>query len=265
MHKPIFATLTCIAFLRLTAAAQDTTWFNSSWSKTTSDKAAYFNVKQKTDSGWLYMAYYHPGAKLQTKALYADDSFHVFNGEYRAYNDKGILIHLLNYTNGKRNGPEVMYHDNGQELEKGLNKGDHHDGPWTGYYPSGKLAGTATYVEGKETDVRLYNEDGSPKSEKVFEREAQYPGGPREWLQYMNKNLRYPDYAVKHDIQGIVIVQFKTSKTGKVLDISIIRSVEKHVDAEAFRMIRETPDWEPSLAAGQPVESWHKQPIVFKM
>jgi len=51
-----------------------------------------------------------------------------------------------------------------------FNKDGKHDGLWTGYYPSGKLAGTATYISGKETEVKLYNEDGSKKTKKSLNR-----------------------------------------------------------------------------------------------
>ena len=264
MPKPLLTTLIAIVVSYFTAAAQDTTWYSGAWTKTTPDKAAYFQIKQKTDSGWLVMGYFRAGT-IQSKALYSDDSLHTLEGELCAYNIKGILIHLCTYANGKRNGPEYWYHDNGKELEKGDNKDGNHDGPWIGYYPSGKLAGTVTYVSGKETDVKLYNEDGSTKDEKVFEREAQFPGGPQAWLRYMNQNLHYPDYAVNHNIKGTVVVQFKTTKTGKIIESAVIKSVEKHIDAEALRIIRESPDWEPTLLAGLPAEAYKRQPIVFKM
>ena len=263
MSKLLLTTLTFITLLPFAATAQDTTWFSNSGANTTADKAAYFRTKQKTDSGWLVIEYFRSGI-INYKGLYADDSLHVFNGEYWIYNDKGVPSHLITFVAGKRNGPEVLYHANGNELEKGNNKDDKHDGPWIGYYASGKLAGTATYISGKETEVKLYNEDGSIKDGKIFEQEAQYPGGPMQWLRYMNKNLRYPDYAVKHDIQGTVIVLFKTDKTGKIIECSVIKGVEKHIDEEAFRIIRDSSDWEPALAAGMPVEAWHKQPVIFK-
>jgi len=246
MPKPVFTTLICVALFHSALLAQDT------------------RKVQKTDSGWLVTTYTRSGS-LETKALYADDSLKVLKGEVLEYYKNGVLRHLSTYADGKRNGPEIFYHENGKILEKGDNKDDKHEGPWIGYYPSGKLAGTAIYTAGKETEVKLLEEDGSKKSEKVFEREADFPGGPKGWLAYMSKNLRYPDYDVNHNIQGIVIVEFKTTKTGKIVETMVIKGVEKRLDAEAHRIIRESPDWEPAIAAGQPAEAYHKQPIVFKL
>ncbi|HMH34780.1 MAG TPA: M56/M15 family metallopeptidase, partial [Puia sp.] len=42
---------------------------------------------------------------------------------------------------------------------------------------------------------------------KKVEIESDFPGGPRAWAQYLNKNLHYPDEAVNHEIQGNVVVQ----------------------------------------------------------
>ena len=37
--------------------------------------------------------------------------------------------------------------------------------------------------------------------------EAEYPGGKNAWGEYLMKNLKYPEDAVKRNIQGTVIVR----------------------------------------------------------
>jgi len=52
--------------------------------------------------------------------------------------------------NGKRYGPWVDYHENGQLGEKGTHKDGKADGPWVGYYEDGTVdeEDTGTYKDG---------------------------------------------------------------------------------------------------------------------
>jgi protein TonB len=45
----------------------------------------------------------------------------------------------------------------------------------------------------------------------------------------------------------------------------LFHSVEYHLDREALRIFRLSPDWIPAVQDGHPVKSYKKQPIVFKM
>jgi protein TonB len=92
-----------------------------------------------------------------------------------------------------------------------------------------------------------------------------YPGGPPQFLQFLNKTLRYPDTAINHEIQGMVIVGFNVTKEGKVTDLKVIRSVDKSLDGEALRVMRLMSDWEPEIMGGILCDSYHSQPIVFHL
>jgi protein TonB len=63
----------------------------------------------------------------------------------------------------------------------------------------------------------------------------------------------------------MVIVVFLVKKDGKVSDLEVVQSVEKQLDEEAVRVIRKAPRWEPAIRGGVPVESYCKQPIVYKL
>ena len=51
--------------------------------------------------------------------------------------------------NGKRHGPWVEYHENGQVWLKGIYKDGKLDGPWVGYNENGQLESKGTYKDGK--------------------------------------------------------------------------------------------------------------------
>jgi len=94
---------------------------------------------------------------------------------------------------------------------------------------------------------------------------ASYPDGTPAIYQFINKTVKYPKQALKNNIQGRVIIQFKISEEGKVIDVSVAQSVEKSLDEEALRVIRLMPDWKPALFGGLPFTSYFKLPIEFKL
>ena len=54
------------------------------------------------------------------------------------------------FRNGKKHGPWVEYHDNGQLRSKGAYKDGKEHGPWVSYHDNGQLRSKETYEDGKE-------------------------------------------------------------------------------------------------------------------
>ena len=66
------------------------------------------------------------------------------------------------FRNGKKEGPWVRYHDNGQLSSKRTYKNGEKDGPWVGYWSNGQLFYKGTYKDGKRDGPWVfYNEDGT--------------------------------------------------------------------------------------------------------
>ena len=53
------------------------------------------------------------------------------------------------FRNGKKHGPYVQYHNNGQLWTKGTYKDGKREGPWVFYYSNGQLLQKETYKDGK--------------------------------------------------------------------------------------------------------------------
>ena len=265
MKNLLLLTFFFVCASEMPAVAQDTLYYNSNWRDTTSDQASYFRIKIRSTTGWKVSDYFMMG-KLQMTGQYSDDSFHVRQGEFVWYDSNGIADHRCAYVNNKENGPETYYYDSGQVQMTGTNKNDEADGEWTGYYPSGKISGKAKFKKDKQISGTFYHEDGTrDKTITEFWRDSEFPGGPPRWLRFLNKTLKYPDSAVNHDIEGTVVVEFIVSKEGKVYDLKVAHSVDKYLDEEALRVMRQSPDWTPAITGGILSESYKKQPIVFKL
>jgi TonB family protein len=257
-------TLFALLLAGMSASAQDTTYFNINFKATTPDKASFFRIKTKTDSGWLVKDYFRSG-KPQMTGLFKDDSLTVANGHFAWYDEKGLHRRCI-LADGKKEGTETYYYPNGHVKATGNNKAGEMDGEWLGFYTSGKPSGKANYANGKQLSASFFQEDGTrDKSITQFMLEAEYPGGPNQLLKFLNKTVKYPDAAFKSKIEGTVIVTFKVSKDGIPMDFKVTTSVEKSLDAEALNALRQMPEWKPGVLGGIPTDTYKSQPIVFRL
>jgi TonB family protein len=109
-------------------------------------------------------------------------------------------------------------------------------------------------------DNNPVNAIDAPAMEKA---EPQFPGGQTAKLEFIRNNIQYPDQSFEQGITGTVHVKFNISETGKLSDFKIHKGVNDELNAEAMRVIRLMPDWEPGLIDGQPTAMAYILPIVF--
>ena len=124
------------------------------------------------------------------------------------------------------------------------------------------------YKNGKEDVVLITKElrmtlDTGGAYKKV-EIEAKYPGGAKNWMQYLQKNLKYPDDAASKEIQGTVLVEFIVKTDGTLENIHVVSGPEA-LKAESIRIIRESGKWIPAKDHGEIVKSYKKQPIIYRL
>ena len=84
----------------------------------------------------------------------------------------------------------------------------------------------------------------------------------RKWVYVY---LKYPDYARKNGIQGRVLVDFTIDEKGHVCDVRVARGADPSLDAEAVRVIEESPDWKPGIVSGKPVKSGMSVYVEFRL
>lgn len=86
-----------------------------------------------------------------------------------------------------------------------------------------------------------------------------FPGGQSALIDFLNENKKYPEQAKKDSIEGRVVVSFTVESDGSISNPKIERSVHPLLDAEALRLVRLMPKWEPGA------QSRYNIPISFKM
>lgn len=90
-----------------------------------------------------------------------------------------------------------------------------------------------------------------------------FPGGIVKFFSYLKTNLKYPDEAHKNDVQGKVLVTFVVERNGSLTDIRVVKSLSAETDAEALRLMKDCPKWNPGTQNGNPVRVQYTLPIPF--
>lgn len=108
----------------------------------------------------------------------------------------------------------------------------------------------------------------STAKEEVFmvaEQMPEFPGGMKELLKFLQDNLKYPENAMKNNVQGRVIVQFVVEKDGTLTEFKVARSVDPDLDAKALRVLQTMPKWKPGMQRGKIVRVKFTVPVSFKL
>ena len=72
---------------------------------------------------------------------------------------------------------------------------------------------------------------------KPFLKLPTYPGGDEAIEKFLKENLKYPDEALKKNIEGIVHISFDVDHKGRVTRPKIIHGIGYGCDEEAVRLV----------------------------
>ena len=99
----------------------------------------------------------------------------------------------------------------------------------------------------------------------VVEKMPSFPGGYQALFDYLEKNIKYPVSAQKNLLEGRVILQFIVDKKGRLSDVKVAKSVEPSLDAEAVRVVKAMPRWNPGMQNGKAVKVRYTLPVTFRL
>ena len=100
---------------------------------------------------------------------------------------------------------------------------------------------------------------------EVCEQMPSYVGGQQALMRYLIENVRYPKGAVEAKQQGRVVVQFVVEKDGAVSGVKLLKSATPLLDAEAIRVVKAMPKWNPGKKDGKLVRVRYALPVSFRL
>ncbi|HKZ38175.1 MAG TPA: TonB family protein [Chryseolinea sp.] len=90
-------------------------------------------------------------------------------------------------------------------------------------------------------------------------------GGRKVFKQYLEENARYPEQAIKNQVEGKVTVQFTIETSGQLSDFRVIRGIGFGCDEEVIRLIKQGPKWSPSKRDEAPIRDKVKVRMRFAL
>ena len=132
----------------------------------------------------------------------------------------------------------------------------------------GAIAQSADSIRGKNdaTVTNIFYDE--------YENSPQFPGGKKALMQFLEKNIQYPDAAQDYDVEGQVIMTFFVNEDGSLSDISArdcrinrfnttrfsqeTESKQKELKEqfaklfakEGYRVVKKMPKWTPGKRNG---------------
>lgn len=118
-------------------------------------------------------------------------------------------------------------------------------------------------IEKARKEIELEKKDNSSISESDVQPEPQ--NGMQEFRKYIAMNFRLPE--VKSDVNATIVAKFMVSKTGKILDITILSESPKNLglNEELTRILKESPNWKPGTKDGKPADLYFVLPVAIQI
>lgn len=76
------------------------------------------------------------------------------------------------------------------------------------------------------------------KKDKHFVKKPIYPGGPQAMKKFIAENLKYPEEALTHKIEGTVTLKYGIDHNGVVDEVKVIAGLGHGCDEEAIRLVK---------------------------
>ena len=114
-------------------------------------------------------------------------------------------------------------------------------------------------------EAPLRAEIDTTKVYDVLEQMPRFPDGDAAMTAWIKQHLKYPEEARRENIEGRVILTFVVEPDGSTTGFMVVRSVHPTLDAEAVRLLRTMPRWEPGRQNDVAVRVKYTIPITFKL
>lgn len=152
---------------------------------------------------------------------------------------------------------------------------------------SGEILPDLDNVEVEPVDDKEIPDNALPVDEesipKVVEVMPRFPGcenegldgleltqcAQRKMLEFIYRNLRYPDLDRERGMQGMVVVQFTVLQDGSIGDVSLVRNPGGRLGNSGVWIINRMnyicEKWQPGMQRNRPVKVLYTMPLKFRL
>jgi TonB family protein len=91
-----------------------------------------------------------------------------------------------------------------------------------------------------------------------------FPGGEKKMMEFLSKQIKYPQSALEQGIQGVVYIGFIVSRDGTLENIRVLRGVHPTLDEPALSAVKLMPKWKPGKQKDEFVNVQFALPVSFR-
>jgi TonB family protein len=142
---------------------------------------------------------------------------------------------------------------------------DELDSTFTLFYRNGKIKRKEQWAKGEMQTGKCFDETGKEISFFAYEQMPQFPGGESALFAFLGNNIKYPNKSRRNNSEGKALVKFVVETDGRIVEVTIQKSVDKYIDREAIRVVKAMPKWKPGTIDGIPVRVYFNLPIKFRL
>lgn len=228
----------------ITKAQQSITkYYDEKWSVCPKEKAMYYAIFLKEGDLYKCTSYWIDSNIVSGKSIFPDTTMTHPIGFQVLYYKNGHIADSSLYTNEGIAIERLVYYENRQLAL-------HY------YKPEDK---------GKEI-IEAYEKNGEKIDNYIYEKEAEFKGGQKAWVTYIQKNAG--KFYSSDDKESIieVKVQFIVNANGYTSNAIIKKSSGiKEIDADAIRLILSSPQWNNSIQYNRSVKAFRLAPISYEL
>ena len=118
------------------------------------------------------------------------------------------------------------------------------------------VSSKATLLQPKQKDNKVFT---------AVEHVPDFPGGVDKFYKFLQQNIKYPAEARNKKIEGKVFVSFIVEKDGSLSTFKVLRDPGAGCGAEALRVMKLSPKWNPGVQNGKKVRVQYTMPISFTL
>ena len=90
----------------------------------------------------------------------------------------------------------------------------------------------------------------------------QFPGGEVAMQLFIAKNMNFPASTRELGLQGRTTIRFVVNVDGKIVDINVVKEIDKVFTDEWVRLVKSMPDWTPGQMNGENVNCYFTLPFL---
>ena len=108
-------------------------------------------------------------------------------------------------------------------------------------------------------------EETKPQIFTFVQQMPEFPGGEKEMINFLYKNIHYPPAARENGVEGTVMLEFVVNEDGSISGLKALREVSGGCTEEAIRVVKSMPKWKAGMQNGNAVKVYFHLPVTFKL